>query len=904
MKDFAERYDFELDEFQVRAASALARGESVLVAAPTGAGKTVVGEYAVWLALSHGGKAFYTTPLKALSNQKFNDLVSDHGPKNVGLLTGDNSINASARVVVMTTEVLRNMIYERSELLDGLRYVVLDEVHYLQDRYRGAVWEEVIIHLPIDVRIVSLSATVSNAEEFADWIQTLRGPTTVIIEENRPVELVNHYYVDGALYPMFTDGGDEPTPNPQIRKLDSVSRAPAHRRHSGGRGVAAARRYGSGAPGAANPRNRGRGRRTFDRNLPLRTDVAESLREANMLPAIYFIFSRKGCDAAVQQCMRERFSLTTDFEREQIREIAQRRCSYLDPADLDVLGYEVWMEALLAGVAAHHAGLIPAFKETVEELFQAGIVKIVFATETLSLGINMPARTVVIESLNKFTGERHEMLTAGQFTQLTGRAGRRGIDLVGHAVVPRQREIAFQQIAGLASTRTYPLVSSFQPSYNMATNLARNYTRKEAGHLLNSSFAQYHADKDVVVWERQVERNDAYLASYREKMVCDDGDFADYWRLVERTRAIQGSAQHSRSDRIKEQTRSFLASARPGQVFLVPSGRAAGPVVVWDAGRSRRGEPRLVALTPNRRLAHLSVGDFPEPPRVVANLTAMMKGARSRGKGNEDHDLRKRVAAALSALDLPMDSVTHPAADNEAEFEAHRQMVAHPCHECKDRDKHGQWAERASRLERENSGLLKRVRSRTQTLSRRFERILEILDDLGYLDDFTLTAKGSVLARIYNENDLLIAEVLSRGWLNELGREELAAIVSTFVFESRGPYEVAGDLPNAATKKVYGKIARLEQRLTRTEARAGLELTRGTEAGFAVSAFDWCNGKALEEVLDEESTPGDFIRSCKQTIDLLRQIREAAGESELAGRLADAAQQMNRGVIAYTGVTA
>lgn len=880
MRTFAERYDFKLDEFQVRAASALARGESVLVAAPTGAGKTVVGEYAVWLALTHGGKVFYTTPLKALSNQKFNDLVSDHGPKNVGLLTGDNSINASARVVVMTTEVLRNMIYERSELLDGLRYVVLDEVHYLQDRYRGAVWEEVIIHLPIDVKIVSLSATVSNAEEFADWIQTLRGPTTVIIEENRPVELVNHYYVDGALYPMFTDGGDEPTPNPQIRKLDSVSRVPAHRhRHS-------------------------RGQRTFNRNLPMRTDVAESLREANMLPAIYFIFSRKGCDAAVQQCMRERFSLTTDFEREQIREIVQRRCSYLDSADLDVLGYEVWMEALLGGVAAHHAGLIPAFKETVEELFQAGIVKIVFATETLSLGINMPARTVVIESLNKFTGERHEMLTAGQFTQLTGRAGRRGIDSVGHAVVPRQREIAFQQIAGLASTRTYPLVSSFQPSYNMATNLARNYTRKEAGHLLNSSFAQYHADKDVVVWERQIERNDAYLASYREKMVCDDGDFADYWRLVEQVKSIQGSAQHSRSDRIKEQTRLILASAQPGQVFLVPSGRAAGPVVVWDAGRSRRGEPRLVALTPNRRLAHLSVDDFQEPPRVVANLQAMMKGARSRGKRNEDHDLRKRVAAALTALDLPMDNVTHPSADNEAELETHRQMVAHPCHECTDRDKHGQWADRASRLERENSGLLKRVRSRTQTLSRRFERILDILEDLGYLDDFTLTAKGSVLARIYNENDLLIAEVLSRGWLNELDTLELAAIVSTFVFESRGPYEVAGDLPNAATKKVYGKIARLEQRLTRTEARAGLELTRGTEAGFAFPAFDWCNGKALEEVLDEESTPGDFIRSCKQTIDLLRQIREAAGESELAGRLAEAAQQMNRGVIAYTGVTA
>src|SRR5687768_15000586 len=487
VRDFQAAYGFEFDEFQLQACHALADGSSVLVAAPTGAGKTVVGEFAAWMAIRGGGKTFYTTPIKALSNQKYADFLGIYGPTDAGLLTGDNSLNADASVVVMTTEVLRNMIYEDSSTLKDLHYVVLDEVHYLQDRYRGAVWEEILIHLPVDVQIIWLSATISNAEEFGEWLQTLRGRTEVIIEEKRPVDIRHWYFGSDELLPMFVHTPDgQAMPNPRGRELER--RRKRDNRHTrGGRRVV---------------EKRGR--------IPLRTEVLERLNSDDMLPAIYFIFSRKGCDEAVRQCLRDGLRLTNPAERQRIIEYADLRVAELSPNELDVLGYDEWIAGLSRGIAAHHAGMIPPFKETVEVLFSRGLVKAVFATETLALGINMPARSVVIESLMKFTGEKHEQLTPGQYTQFSGRAGRRGLDELGHCVVLLQRFIPFEGITRLASTRTYPLISSFQPSYNMAVNLVRNYDLDEAEHLVNSSFAQFQADRDVVRLEQTKERSVAY----------------------------------------------------------------------------------------------------------------------------------------------------------------------------------------------------------------------------------------------------------------------------------------------------------------------------------------------------------------------------------------------------------
>ncbi|HVC24995.1 MAG TPA: DEAD/DEAH box helicase [Acidimicrobiales bacterium] len=470
---FLGDHPFPLDPFQVDALDLLDAGRSVLVAAPTGSGKTLVAEYAIARALAEGGRAFYTTPLKALSNQKYGDLARTYGERRVGLLTGDVSLNGGADVVVMTTEVLRNMIYAGPQQLARLRCVVLDEVHYLEDRYRGAVWEEIILSAPPSVVLVCLSATVSNAEELAGWIHGVRGATGAVIEERRPVEL-RHLYLVGDRYseelhllPTFVDG----TPNREAIALDERSHRVSRER----------------GPARRPPPRAGR-QRLY---RPRRVEVVERLDDEDLLPAIFFVFSRQGCDDAARQCVEAGLRLTSIEERAHIREIAERHVERLSDADLAVLGFARFLVGLEAGIASHHAGMVPPFRETVEELFADALVRVVFATETLALGINMPARTVVIESLSKFSGNGHADLTPGEYTQLTGRAGRRGIDEVGYAAVLWSPFHTFGEVASLASARSRALRSSFRPTYNMAVNLVRRYSRDDAYRLVRSSFAQY-----------------------------------------------------------------------------------------------------------------------------------------------------------------------------------------------------------------------------------------------------------------------------------------------------------------------------------------------------------------------------------------------------------------------------
>ncbi|QPE05781.1 DEAD/DEAH box helicase [Microbacterium schleiferi] len=533
---FADAQRFELDPFQIAGCHALESGRSALVAAPTGAGKTIVGEFAIHLAMREpSDKAFYTTPMKALSNQKFRELVDVYGPDGVGLLTGDTNINGNARVVVMTTEVLRNMLYAGSPALRDLRYVVMDEVHYLADRFRGAVWEEVIIHLPPAVRIVSLSATVSNAEEFGDWLDTVRGDTDVIVSETRPVPLEQHVLVRGDLLPLFDDRAGVATAqvNQELMRIRSFkgSTYENNRRVQASRSAAMS---GSRARDGQHRRpHRGGHRPVRAANAQRierldRPEVIELLARSNLLPAIFFIFSRAGCDAAVQQVRRSGARFTSPEERAEIRAIVEERTRTLLEEDLAVLGFWEWRENLERGVAAHHAGLLPAFKEVVEELYQRKLVKVVFATETLALGINMPARTVVLEKLEKFNGEARVAITSGEYTQLTGRAGRRGIDVEGHAVVQWTEGLDPQAVAALASRRTYPLNSSFRPTYNMAVNLIDQFGRARAREILESSFAQFQADRAVVGLARQVKDAEESLAGYAKAMSCDKGDFAAY----------------------------------------------------------------------------------------------------------------------------------------------------------------------------------------------------------------------------------------------------------------------------------------------------------------------------------------------------------------------------------------
>lgn len=766
---FTERYEFPLDDFQIAGCHTLEDGKSVLVAAPTGAGKTIVGEFATFLAEHHGNRCFYTTPIKALSNQKYQDLVAVYGESEVGLLTGDSSINSSARIVVMTTEVLRNMIYADTGAIDELGYVVMDEVHYLADKFRGAVWEEILIHLPERIQVISLSATVSNAEEFGEWLKTVRGETEVVLSEIRPVPLYQHILIGNRILDLFVDEGRV---NPEIIRLERNS----------------AKRV----PGAGNWKE---SKFSSIKSLT-RPEVVEKLLHRSFLPAIYFIFSRAGCDAAVSSCIRDGLSLTTTEEKEEIRRVIALRTHELPHEDFGVLGFHEWTQALERGIAAHHAGLLPMFKETVEELFQRGLTKVVFATETLALGINMPARSVVLEKLVKWNGETHSTISPGEYTQLTGRAGRRGIDIEGNALIIWNEQIDSGMAAGLASTRTYPLRSSFSPTYNMSANLIARFGQEKARESLGSSFAQFQADKAVVGLARQITKNQQVIETLHKEALCHLGDMQEY--MTYRTEIKELEAQFSQ---------------------------------------------------------------------------------------------RRHIAGSRKA---------HHARIEEQIADLRREAKHHPCHQCPDREAHSRTLEKAARLGRESNGLRSRMDSRTNVIPRTFDRVSEVLSELGYLHQHKLTAKGEALTKVYAESDLLLAEILNSHLFEELSAPDIVGVLSSLVYEGRGERSRTPRLPKTLESSVP-IIAKLWGTIVRLEESHGITSQREPNFDLSWSAYRWANGHSLNSILREtDITVGDFVRAIRQIIDLLGQLLNAKPDLHLVIR--EAIKRIDRGVIAYSAV--
>jgi ATP-dependent RNA helicase HelY len=901
LADFAGHYSFALDDFQLRACRVLEEGHSVLVAAPTGSGKTIVGEFAVHLALAGGRKCFYTAPIKALSNQKFNDLVERYGAENVGLLTGDNSINGDAPVVVMTTEVLRNMLYAGSRTLSGLAYVVMDEVHYLADRSRGAVWEEVIIHLPESVALVSLSATVSNAEEFGEWLGTVRGETVTIVEERRPVPLYQHVLVGRKMFDLFASEAPaapgEETVNPELLRVARDDLMSGRMRD---------RRSPRGQRQPARARQSGNGRRVW---VPSRADVVEQLDQAGLLPAIVFIFSRVGCDAAVQQCLNANLKLTTPAERDEIFAFVEEHCSNLPDEDLQVLGYHEFLDGLTRGVAAHHAGMLPTFKECVEELFLRGLCRVVFATETLALGINMPARSVVIEKLSKWNGETHADITPGEYTQLTGRAGRRGIDVEGHGVVLWQPGLEPKSVAGLASTRTYPLKSSFAPSYNMAVNLVHQFGRERARELLESSFAQFQADKAVVGLARQLRKSDDALDGYAESARCHLGDFPEYARLRrELSDTEAGLAKSRRNDRRAEVVAS-LEALRPGDVIEVPAGRFSGVAVVLDPGTSSPPDgPRPYVLTQDRHARRLSIVDFPTPA-VVWTRMKVPKNFNGRNAQSR-RDLASTLKIRTHGFTPPPPGLSrddpNPGRDGGTGRieELRRKLREHPCHDCPDREDHARWMERWYKLDRDSRTLRRRIEQRTNTIARQFDRVCDVLTALEYLRNDVVTERGRTLMRIYNEMDLVTAEALRTGLWKDLDASQLAAVLSALVFESRKADDAQSPrLPGGPVKEVLRAMTGLWADLDALERENKLDQLREPDFGFAFAAYRWAEGDDLDEVLDASGlAAGDFVRWVKQLLDLAGQVGDAAADPVLRDTAREAVTRLRRGVVSYSSV--
>lgn len=837
-RQFLDSLPFQPDSFQTEAAEALEEGFSIVVTAPTGAGKTLVAEVAIHLALAKGLRAFYTTPIKALSNQKYGDLCSYYGSATVGLLTGDNAIRGDAPVVVMTAEVLRNMLYSDPERLSGVGVAILDEVHFLADRSRGAVWEEIIIHAPPQLQMVCLSATVSNASEFAGWVRRRRGRTRLVRATRRPVPLRDYYGLRDRygpqhfrLLPTFVQMEGRRKPNPRIISLMSS----------------------------------GRNRRRFA--TPRRPQVVEALSEEGLLPAIYFIFSRAGCEGAASAVASAGIRLTSVENRRIIRSVAESHTEHLSDHDLEALDYPGWLDRLESGVAAHHAGMVPAFKEATEELFAAGLLGIVFATETLALGINMPARTVVLESLTKFTGETHETLEPGDYTQLTGRAGRRGIDTEGFGIVLYSRYVPFQEVVKAAGTGAHPLVSSFRITYNMVANLVANYPARQAAELLSASFASFQQESRLETEKRLSEELSRRLQQQERDSMCEKGSVFDYLELLRKGKTRPGG---------------LFNTLRIGDVFEIPSGGRSGRYVVLRRIARRSKAPRVLAVSESG--AALSMG----AREMVAGTTRVGHLAVPKRRHANHRAFNREMASRLRRL--PRNKRTSSRSGRAPRPDEH------PVAGCPDLDFHLRQARKAIRTRRRLEQLQRNGTWATKGLQGRFASVKGLMEEWGYLSGWSVTPAGQRLRLVYNESDLLITQSVRRGLFDDLSPEETAALGSVFVYDPRNTSPPSAPWPTAPLANRWTTLVELTEELNRAESERRIEPTRFPEPGCAGDMYRWARGASLSQMVESGLTPGDFVRTARQLVDLLKQLRDAFPRISSSTRAA--LRRIDRGVVA------
>ena len=836
---------FQPDEFQKTAFDSIDQGRSVLVSAPTGSGKTLVADYGIRLALATGTRAIYTAPIKALSNQKYRDWCSEYGEEQIGLLTGDVSINPEASVLVMTTEVLRNMIYARNDSLESLSIVVLDEVHFIQDAYRGGVWEEIIVHLAPEVVLICLSATVGNTEEIARWLSVVRGPTDVAFSSHRPVPLeariLIHDRSQGGLrsFPVIERG----KPNAEVQRLEAQERK-------------------TGRPG---PRQR---RSTSPPRLrsPRRTEIVRYLHEADLLPGIFFVFSRRGCEDSAVEVYEAGLHLTSHDESMLIGEISDKAVEGFTDDDLAALGYSRFVDLLERGIAAHHAGMVPIFKEIVERCFSLGLIKIVFATETLAVGVNMPARTVVMDRLTKYDGTSHVLIKPSDYAQLTGRAGRRGIDDHGSAYIVWEPFVSFDSVCQLVTSKSFNLTSSFRPTYNMATNLIATTSETQAPHLLNLSLAQFQTARDVVHIQARIGRLEVQRSRLMKEF-DDREELADAYRqyLLDNASQAKGSV---RSD--------AFSHVRLGDVISGEEvGLREGLLVV--AKSERKSKVRLSLLGTRSGLVHVTSDDVRIRPRILGHHDLPHPYAPN------SHEYQERCADLLrTAGNVNPESERFeplPSIDDDEGFGPRLRA-----------------AKDLVKVDGEMGKLLDQIDKSSGAIVTRFRQLLGLLGERGYVSGWTLTDKGRILRQIFHECDLVIAESVTRGLFDGLSGPELCGVMSCLVFEPRGDDDAPVRISGVAGDRIRA-IEKLSAQIREDEKANGIVQHRGLHRGFYVVAHDWCAGSQLDEVLDEYLQPGDFVRTMRQIADLLRQLGQVSSVEATRRAAVDASRSIVRGVV-------
>ena len=838
------------DPFQVQAMDGLDAGRSVLVMAPTGAGKTFVADYAVARSLDAGTTAVYTTPLKALSNQKYRDLTARLGSERVGLITGDRTVNPAAPVLVVTTEVLRAMLYEirggrpgpGAAALDRLGVVVLDEFHYLQDADRGAVWEEVVINTPADVALVCLSATIPDVGLVHDWLTGVHGPTELVVADQRPVRL-NHLYAVGnlrrtapMLLPIFVDGHLNTT----AELLDGARRD-----------------------------TRGEGLRARDRDRPVpptRHDLIAHLRANNLLPAIWFVLSRAGCDEAVADCLAGDLQLTTEAERVRIRSLVSQALAPLSAGELRAIDAAGWQSALEAGVAAHHGGLAPVQRDVVEAAFGEGLVKVAFATETLALGVNLPARTVVIDRVVRASGE---VLDAGEFAQLAGRAGRRGIDEVGHVVVPWSPYVPFQRVGALAGGHLTAIRSAFRVTPAMALNLVRTGTLEEARVTVESSLRHRCALDQAAILRGDLAERQAELAEVEEELAeYAESPEADGHGGLGRDDGPQNRAE--RADPDKE-----LADLRPGDV-VVDTGRPEyGPAVVLAVG-TKRGAVCVEAIHSTGRRLQLTPSTLRGGPAVLHHLELPDWEPTQRGHA-------KRAVDALALLDLPMDELfpvaTHGPRSKPKRPVTQRRLLL-----------------RRDQLTATVEGLQASLGEADTGVRAELDRVLALLRRRRHLVNHTLTPSGQAIRRLFHPSGLLLGECLVAELLDDLDPASLASAASWFTARTRLGGPASTGLATAELTSRWETVRAITREVQADEIAEGLTPTPHPEPALGVPVHRWASGSPLDVAVGGSGVlVGDVVREIRQVAELLDQLATVPGGHQKAA--AEAVVALRRGAV-------
>jgi superfamily II RNA helicase len=857
---FRALYPFPLDDFQLEAVRAIAADQSVIVSAPTGAGKTLVAEFAIRQALEHGRRIAYTTPLKALSNQKFGDFTRAYGEDQVGILTGDVKVNAQAPVLVMTTEILRNALYGSG--FDNLKYVVLDECHYMGDEGRGTVWEEIIVSAPREALLVALSATVANVKEIADWISIVHRPIVPIYHPHRPVPL--HYSIADL-------AGD-------VHDIADVRRGRAR--------VIGDEPHGTDRHG---DRTRWYTRRVVDP-----TTMIEALEQKRWLPAIYFIFSRAGCERALDDVLTEGRALIT---REQLYQVDESIAAAL--ADQPALGESNLSQSvfrgLRLGVALHHAGILPGLKRLIETLFERGLCKVVFATETMSLGIHMPARAVVLQGLTKRTDRGFRSLSHNELTQMAGRAGRRGIDPEGQCVIALDARDGLEDVLRVVDGSPEPIESQFKLGYGsaaalIATGAEPDVIRKR----IESSFGQYQNLKRIREMEHELRGLESALAEARQ-YAAPCGDFARIGRYRRARQEVD--ARRQAAGRGGRRGEGSPVEAEPGRLALVRRKGAPSLAMILRVHAIRGHRVLFDALLPHGAVVRLKSGllkriFWATPPlHVPRDVT---REGRHDGRG------LRVLAEQLAALEVARLIEQERAHGPEAT------LSAIECHRCP-------WGATAAcdRASREIERLEERVRQKREALEavrgaywQEFLAVVEVLEQFGALHDRELGPKGRVIAGLRHDNELLVTEAVWRRLFDDASVAEAAAICSALLEESRSgePMLARGFLKrNTRLKRKVDALIAIAEAVFQAQRARHLAMPISVQPGFMPAVYRWASGDDDWPGIVEASFgghEGDLIRAMRRLIDLLRQLADRAEIPVAVSRmLAEAARIVDRGIV-------